>query len=65
MNPRILLNSSKALTGYTEKTSLRVKPNVYQRLTSLRPALAFLTYQSHSSQSKRTRRQTEKRQRQK
>ena len=30
--------------GYTEKTSLRLKPNVYQRLTSLRPALAFLTY---------------------
>jgi hypothetical protein len=30
--------------GYTDKTSLRVKPNVYQRLTSLRPALAFLTY---------------------
>jgi hypothetical protein len=30
--------------GYTEKTSLRVKPNVYQRLTSLWQALAFLTY---------------------
>ena len=30
--------------GYTEKTSLRLKLNVYQRLTSLRPALAFLTY---------------------
>ncbi|CAB3999372.1 ---NA--- [Paramuricea clavata] len=29
--------------GYTEKTSC-VKPNVYQRLTSLRPVLAFLTY---------------------
>ena len=26
--------------GYTEKTSLRLKPNVYQRLTSLQPALA-------------------------
>ncbi|CAB4044383.1 Hypothetical predicted protein, partial [Paramuricea clavata] len=45
MNPRILLNSSKIESiGYTEKTSLRLKPNVYQRLTSLRPALVFLTY---------------------
>jgi hypothetical protein len=41
--------------GYTEKTSLRVKPNVYQRLTSLWPALEFLTYLHRHN-----RRQTEK-----
>jgi hypothetical protein len=50
--------------GYTEKTSLRLKPNALPTLDKPTTS-ASVSNVSASSQSKRTRRQTERRQRQK